>query len=616
MKKATFTFYLLFLSASLMSQIAGPTQSKNNSSSNSAITISTVIDRQGVIWSDDFSAPSAWTINTPIGSGAMKDWVIGITVPSGAFPLPAINSTTKANGFALFDSDKNCSGNQLANLTTASPINCSSSPFVRLEFQQQYRKYSDSTFVFVSNDGTNWDKYPVNESLMDNDFSATNPEKIKINISATAGGEATVWIRFQFNSTPADFGAYAGCGYAWMIDDVSISDINANDLAIDQSFCDFGHTGGGYYTQIPNNQIVPITFRAKVSNQGSSGQTNALLNVKVSDGNTTVYNENSTTIPNLPYKGIDTLSILTPFTPSIIPATYTTTFKVNQTQTELNADTLNNIIVQSFKVTDTIYARDNGTRTGITGPNYFTGGEEDGSEIANLFEFAATAQSSSISVYLDATTDLATSIQANIYEIDTLSGLILLVASSGFYTINSAADIGKWVTLPVSTTLNARVPYLASVYTGGVTAGGPKVVIGADELTRQPVGTTFVYLSAGVPQPEWVYISDLPMIRLNIKASSIGIAETQRNGKIKLFQNQPNPFTKASMISYELTETAKVILNVYDITGKIIMTINEGNKDAGVYSINIDGKQFAPGTYFYSLRAGNASITKKMVIIE
>src|ERR1043165_6380325 len=72
---------------------------------------------QSIIWSDDFSNASNWVISNDVGS--TDDWVIGTNGPSGAYMIPAITSTTAANGFALYDSDLMCSGNQIGNLTTA-----------------------------------------------------------------------------------------------------------------------------------------------------------------------------------------------------------------------------------------------------------------------------------------------------------------------------------------------------------------------------------------------------------------------------------------------------------------------------------------------------------------
>ncbi|MBA3704489.1 MAG: T9SS type A sorting domain-containing protein [Bacteroidetes bacterium] len=618
MKKITTIVSLLFLSMSVIGQtkiIKSKPPGKNNDKPAPTIaSYSKAADRQTVIWSDSFSVPSKWTINTPTGSGTMKDWVIGTTIPAGTFPISPIKSTTKANGYALFDSDLNCSFNQVADITTANPIDCSANPFVRLEFQQQYKRYYDSTFVFVSNNGTSWVKYRVNTGLKPNDYCPTNPDLVKVNISATAGSQATVWIRFEFYA-PSSLGSDAGCGYAWMIDDVSLQDIPANDVAIDRVYSDFDYKDGGFYTQIPKTQRVPITFRAAVANEGSSGQTNVKLNVTISNGTNSVYNQNSSTVAAFPYQKTDTLLITSPaFTPPNQTATYTTKFKLSQTQTELSADTLNNVMMHSFMVTDTVFARDNGVKTGVVSPNYYTEGEEDGSEMANLFEFPVKAQSSSVSVYVDDSCDLATAIQAKIYEIDTTSGVFTEIAASGNYNIITAANRGKWVTLPVSVILKARVSYLASIVTTGVSLGGSQVLISGDDKTKQPIRTTFVYLSVGTPTPGWVYVNDLPMIRLNIKPGFVGIDEILQEGGIILLQNQPNPFNENTVITYELSNESKVNLEIYDITGRKLFSVDEGNKNAGTHTINIKGKQFAPGVYSYSLKVNGVSLTKKMVI--
>ncbi|MFN8154499.1 MAG: T9SS type A sorting domain-containing protein [Bacteroidia bacterium] len=175
-------------------------------------------------WSDDFSNAANWTISNQ--SGNSDNWVIGTSVPSGSFAIPAITSTSAANGYALFDSDLLCSGDQIADVTTANSINCSSESTVTLSFEQYYRRFDDSTFVFVSVDNVNWTKFPVNEAYANNQSSATNPEVVTVDISSVAANQATVWIRFEFWS-PSTYttgpGGAPGCAYAWMIDDVALN---------------------------------------------------------------------------------------------------------------------------------------------------------------------------------------------------------------------------------------------------------------------------------------------------------------------------------------------------------------------------------------------------------
>lgn len=200
--------------------------------------ITTPTNRNGItpnplatFWTDDFSNTANWTISNQVSNN--DDWVIGTGVPSGGFAIPGIQSTTASNGFALFDSDLLCSGDQIADLTTASAINCTGKTAVILTFEQYYRRFDDSTMVLVSNDNINWTAFAPNTAYNNNTSSATNPELVTINISSVAANQATVWIRFEFYS-PSTYvfqGAppAPGCGYAWMVDDVALTEPSAVD---------------------------------------------------------------------------------------------------------------------------------------------------------------------------------------------------------------------------------------------------------------------------------------------------------------------------------------------------------------------------------------------------
>lgn len=181
------------------------------------------------VWSDDFSNGANWVIDHQ--AGTTGDWVIGTTGPSGPFAIDPIASTTAANGFALFDSDLICSYDQVGNLTTANSIDCSSIATAKLSFSQYYARYYDSTYVFVSADNVNWTRFEVNGNMVVNDLSLTNPETVNVDISSVAANQSTVWVRFQFYSPNALAVDTSGCAYAWMIDDVSISDYPSADVS-------------------------------------------------------------------------------------------------------------------------------------------------------------------------------------------------------------------------------------------------------------------------------------------------------------------------------------------------------------------------------------------------
>lgn len=90
---------------------------------------------------------------------------------------------------------------------------------------------------------------------------------------------------------------------------------------------------------------------------------------------------------------------------------------------------------------------------------------------------------------------------------------------------------------------------------------------------------------------------------------------------VALYQNHPNPFNPSTKISYSLPTECNVILEIFDISGKLVKTLINGKESAGIQSIEWDGcdavnKQVTSGIYFYRLTAGKEKIAKKMVLLR
>ncbi|MCX6165560.1 MAG: YCF48-related protein, partial [Ignavibacteriae bacterium] len=107
--------------------------------------------------------------------------------------------------------------------------------------------------------------------------------------------------------------------------------------------------------------------------------------------------------------------------------------------------------------------------------------------------------------------------------------------------------------------------------------------------------------------------------------SFTGIKNITKNipGSFKLYQNYPNPFNPKTIIKYDLKSNVYVKLRVYDILGREMITLVNGNQNAGTYEYAFDGRDLASSVYFYKLeiidptgRAGDFSEVKKMVLIK
>ncbi len=70
-----------------------------------------------------------------------------------------------------------------------------------------------------------------------------------------------------------------------------------------------------------------------------------------------------------------------------------------------------------------------------------------------------------------------------------------------------------------------------------------------------------------------------------------------------LYQNYPNPFNPTTVISYQLSAVSHVTLEVYDVLGREIATLVDGQQNAGAYKVNFDGAIYPSGVYFYRIDA-------------
>ena len=86
--------------------------------------------------------------------------------------------------------------------------------------------------------------------------------------------------------------------------------------------------------------------------------------------------------------------------------------------------------------------------------------------------------------------------------------------------------------------------------------------------------------------------------------------------EMKLYQNQPNPFSDVTVIGFELPEAGNVMLEVFDLSGKSLNVI-QGNFEKGYQTINVDAKIFpAKGVYYYQLKSEFGRATRKMVFVN
>lgn len=83
-----------------------------------------------------------------------------------------------------------------------------------------------------------------------------------------------------------------------------------------------------------------------------------------------------------------------------------------------------------------------------------------------------------------------------------------------------------------------------------------------------------------------------------------------------LGNNYPNPFNNTTMISYQLSQSCYVKLQVYDLLGNLIAHLVNSVQQPGNYTVKFDTQNLPSGIYFYKLNAGDFTDTKKMLLVK
>lgn len=547
------------------------------------------------IWTNDFSVPEDWEFEDVAGSG--DSWSIGTTGSTGPFDIGTISSTTADNGFALFDSDLSCSGNQVVNLTTVDSIDCSLYPFVTLEFEQLYARFNDSTFVFVSNDGgNNWVKYPVNFSYTTNTTSE-NPELVKVNISPTAGNQADVRIRFQFWS-PASYNGPGnggpGCAFSWMIDDVKLStppdyELLVNTLYHGDPIADWEY---GIY---PLNQADTVTVFAVVRNEGGLEQT-ATVNYDILRGGSSVNSGASSSFTIAPFTS-DTVIINTGYIPDAI-GSYELSVEITSDNTDEFPD--NNTGSSTFAVSQYIYSgiqslssTINGTYSSEISPGVF-----EIVKSGHIYNIINDDACKAIDIGVSRSSTANTELLIELLESDLVTALAL-----GDYTITSShPSTAQYITIELDQSIDLAAGSLYAAAVGSLTSDKQFFMYLNDDGDVDNAsfvvvdGTTFG-------------VAETPAVNLNLDPT-VGIVDVDGSDKLSVY---PNPANQSLSINFELNGSSNVAVNLIDINGKVVFNKTITGKVLK-YQDTISLLDFANGIYTLQVTTSRGVSSEKVVI--
>lgn len=140
------------------------------------------------------------------------------------------------------------------------------------------------------------------------------------------------------------------------------------------------------------------------------------------------------------------------------------------------------------------------------------------------------------------------------------------------------------------------------------------------------IDTVWTYYSVNIPpsyNSSQVYFgfnhtaNDMDVLWLDeilmVEFPTMGVDDHEFDG-FGLTNVMPNPASDVAYINYQLGKTADVTFVVTDINGKVVSTLYQGSKEMGAYTYPLTVNELNSGIYFVTLKAGNFSSTKKLIV--
>jgi len=146
-------------------------------------------------------------------------------------------------------------------------------------------------------------------------------------------------------------------------------------------------------------------------------------------------------------------------------------------------------------------------------------------------------------------------------------------------------------------TASQATTYLTSIYNSG----------DLDELMIAYVNLRRIHLSESIPTG--VIPADVPTVMY--RPGDPGVPDD-----FFLAQNYPNPFNPETHIDFTLPTEADVELEIVNVLGQKVATLFAGMLGAGSHAVTWNASSCASGVYFYRLRAGSLTSSRKMVLLK
>jgi hypothetical protein len=107
----------------------------------------------------------------------------------------------------------------------------------------------------------------------------------------------------------------------------------------------------------------------------------------------------------------------------------------------------------------------------------------------------------------------------------------------------------------------------------------------------------------------WYYTTSQPMVRMNFDPA-LGVKEQVASFGVEV---APNPAANATQVSFNVKNTSDAIINVIDMTGKVVATQTLAAVN-GVQNVEINTSALNSGMYTVSVTANGTTVTEKLAV--
>jgi len=184
-------------------------------------------------------------------------------------------------------------------------------------------------------------------------------------------------------------------------------------------------------------------------------------------------------------------------------------------------------------------------------------------------------------------------------------------------------DWDKYSSDPASEAATDSTRYVMTAIAGfdttitvGPNSGIYHVNAGVHNIAPNDSAEVSYAIAFGNSLPEMLAASDSAQARYNSLRVLVEEPILNAPGNFALYQNYPNPFNPSSEIRFTLAEKGVVNLTVYDAAGRKVRTLVNGTLAAGLNVVTFEAIGLPSGVYFYTLRAGHFSATRKMLVMR